>query len=107
MTFPKPIRYDVDTWLVMRTDPVLPKAVIKRVHGAGGDLYLLLQWDLDPAKRLLRGTYESLEKANTLVLYDRPSNVAPDAPAYQDIHGTSVPQDAAMRPVGSARARRP
>ena len=28
MPFPKPIRYDVDTWLCMRTDPVLPKAAI-------------------------------------------------------------------------------
>jgi hypothetical protein len=80
MTFPKPIRYDVDTWLVMRTDPVLPKAVIKRVHGAGGDRYLLLQWDLDPAKRVLRGVHESLEKANELVLYDRPDNAQPGPP---------------------------
>jgi hypothetical protein len=27
---PKPIRYNRDTWLVMRDDKVLPKAVIKR-----------------------------------------------------------------------------
>lgn len=80
MSFPRPIRYDVDTWLVMRTDPVLPKAVIQRVHAVDGDRYLLLQWDLDPAKRVLRGVHESLEKANELVLFDMPSNAAPGSP---------------------------
>jgi hypothetical protein len=71
MAFPKPIRYDLDTWLCMRTDPVMPKAVIQRLRDRGGvEKYLLIRWDLDPSKRALMGVYESLEKANDMVLYD-------------------------------------
>jgi hypothetical protein len=73
MTFPKPIRYDIDTWLVMRTDPVLPKALIQRLRDrSGAEKYLLIKWDLDPSKRVLMGAHESLEKANGLVLFDNP-----------------------------------
>lgn len=32
MAFPNPIRFDSDTWLVMRNHPVLPKAVFRDVH---------------------------------------------------------------------------
>lgn len=81
MTFPKPVRYDVDTWLVMRTDPVLPKAVIQRVHGSDRtDRYLLFKWDVQPENRMLVGVHESLEKANSLVLYDDPRAEKPSAP---------------------------
>lgn len=80
MAFPKPIRYDIDTWLCMRTDPVLPKAVIQRAHAVDGDKYLLFKWDLDPAKRLLMNVCESLEKANDLVLFDVKQG-GPDGPA--------------------------
>jgi hypothetical protein len=73
MSLPKPIRYDVNTWLVMRTDPVLPKAVIQRWRDRHGvEKYLLVKWDLDPAKRVLMGMYESLEKANEMVRFDNP-----------------------------------
>jgi hypothetical protein len=73
MTFPKPIRYEADNWLVMRTDPVLPKAAIQRLRDRGGvEKYLLVKWDLDPAKRALMGVYESLDKANEMVLFDNP-----------------------------------
>lgn len=73
MSRPKPIRYDVDTWLVMRNDPVLPKAVVQRVHHRdGGDRYLLIRWDLDPAKRELMNVVDSLERADELVRYDPP-----------------------------------
>jgi hypothetical protein len=95
MFFPKPIRFDVDTWLVMRTDPVLPKAVIRRVHGAGGDRYLLFQWDLVPAKRLLRGAYETLERASSLVLFDPPANVTPGRPPHEFVHGEPTPRQPA------------
>jgi hypothetical protein len=68
---PHPIRYDRDTWLVMRDDNVLPKAVIQRFRDRRGvDKYLLVQWDLDPAKRRLMVVCDSLEKADRLVLYD-------------------------------------
>ena len=67
---PKPIRYDVDSWLVMRNDPVIPKAVVLRVHHREGDRYLLFRWDLDPQKRHLMNVVDSLERADELVLYD-------------------------------------
>lgn len=74
MGFPKPIRFDADTWLVMRTDKVLPKAVIQRVHHRdGADRYLLLKWDLDPAERMLMNVCDSLERANELVRFDLPA----------------------------------
>ncbi len=98
MTFPKAIRYDIDTWLVMRTDPVLPKAVIQRVHATDGDRYLLHQWDLDPAKRILRGVYESLERANELVLYDKPRNLGPSA-SREPTH--SMMSDAELQELAS------
>lgn len=70
---PKPIRYDADTWLVMRNDPVIPKAVIQRVHGRdnSGDRFMVFAWDpLDTTKRRLMGVKESLEDANEFVKYD-------------------------------------
>ena len=36
MPFPKPIRYDVETWLVMCTDPVLPKTAIQPLRDSNG-----------------------------------------------------------------------
>lgn len=83
---PKPIRYDADTWLVMRSDPVLPKAVIQRVHHREGDRYLLIKWDLDPTKRELMNVCATLDRANELVLFN---NEKPEGPwsmpyAYPD-----------------------
>jgi hypothetical protein len=54
----------------MRTDPVLPKAVVVRVHGGDGDRYLLFKWALDPRQRRLMNVVDSLERADRLVLYD-------------------------------------
>lgn len=71
MTFPKPIRVEADLWLVMRSDASIPKAGIQRFRDRKGvEQYLLIKWDLDPAKRVLMGVHDSLEKANSLVLYD-------------------------------------
>ena len=68
---PHPIRYDRDTWIVMRDDPVLPKAVIKRFTDRKKvDQFLVVHWDLDPAKRVLMAVCDSLDKADRLVLYD-------------------------------------
>ena len=61
--------------MIMRTDPVLPKAVVLRVHGRNGDRYLLSKWDLDPKQRRLMNVVGSLERADQLVLYD---NGAPE-----------------------------
>lgn len=71
MTRAKPIRYDTDTWLVMRDSPVLPKAVIRRYTDKRGiDQYLVNRWDLDPAERRLMAVCESLERPDDLVRYD-------------------------------------
>jgi hypothetical protein len=78
--FPKPIRVEVDLWLVMRSDPVLPKAGIQRLRDKDGtERYLLIKWDTDPAKRVLMGVHDSLEKANDMVLYDNTYG-GPDGP---------------------------
>ena len=79
-TLPQPIRVDVDMWICMRNDAVLPKASIQRVHTPEGDRFLLYKWDVDPARRVLRGMYDSLEKANALVRFDPPQNATPDTP---------------------------
>lgn len=73
MTIPKPLRVDQDLWLVMRSDPVIPKAGIQRLRDKDGvERYLLIKWDVDPTKRVLMGVHDSLEKANEMVLYDVP-----------------------------------
>jgi hypothetical protein len=49
---PKPIRYDVDTWLCMRNDPEHPKAIIQRRRdGRGEDVFFVMRWALDPAEQ--------------------------------------------------------
>ena len=82
MSRPKPIRFDLDTWLVMRSDPIVPKAVVKRFRDRKGvSQYLLLKWDLDPEKRQLMGVHVSLEAADAQVLYDNPRPTHPNGPA--------------------------
>jgi hypothetical protein len=76
----KPIRFDLDTWLIMRSDPVMPKAVIQRVrHKDGTDRYLLFKWDLDPTKRRLMNVCDTLDNAESLVRYDA-------LPEQDDVH---------------------
>jgi hypothetical protein len=73
MTRPRPIRYDQDTWVVMRNDPTHPKAVIERRKDAQGvDVFFVLSWNLDPAIRILMGTTPTLERADGMVRYDLP-----------------------------------
>lgn len=79
----QPIRYDADTWLCMRNDPIAPKAVIRRYKDVKrGDVYLIIRWDLDPAKRLLMASAGSLEQANELVRYDSPQTSTPPFAGY-------------------------
>jgi hypothetical protein len=80
MNMPKPIRLDQDTWLLMRSDPVVPKAVVQRVHSRNGDRFLLFKWALDPAQRRLTNVVDSLERANELVLFDVPRSGRPGPP---------------------------
>ena len=67
----KPIRYDADTWLCIRNDPSHPKAIIRRFRNVKrGDVYLVIKWDVDPAKQVLMASATTLERANELVRYD-------------------------------------
>lgn len=84
MSRPRPIRYDQDTWLVMRNDPAIPKAVIQRVHHADGDQYLVFRWHLDPDKRRLMNVVSSLERADDLVRYDVPPSGVPPFTGYSE-----------------------
>jgi ribosomal protein L2 len=57
----------------MRSDPAIPKAGIQRLRDKDGvERYWLIEWDVHPTKRVLMGVYDSLEKANEMVLYDVP-----------------------------------
>jgi len=67
---PKPIRYDVDTWIVIRADPAIPAAIITRQRTADGrEYYRAVSWDLDRDKRLLIGRSATLGGADNLVRY--------------------------------------
>lgn len=66
----------------MRNDPVLPKAIIKRVYvidkrtNRRVEKYRAVTWDLDPSKRMLIGYFTDVGQANDAVRYDIPKNVA-------------------------------
>lgn len=71
---PKPIRYDADTWVVIRNDPEAPKAVLERRRdGHGDDVFFVSKWALDPSDRILMGTTPTLERADMMVRWDLPS----------------------------------
>ena len=75
----RPIRYDHDTWLVMRTDPVLPAAVILRLRNPDGrNFFVAVSWDLDPDERRMVGRFANLEEADGAVLYSHPNPVVAD-----------------------------
>ncbi|HEY9324549.1 MAG TPA: hypothetical protein VIP50_06445 [Agromyces sp.] len=73
-SLPKPIRFDGDTWLCVRNDPAVPKAIIRRYRDVKrGDVYLVVKWALDPADQQLMSSAPSLEAANALVRFDPPA----------------------------------
>lgn len=74
MTRPRPIRFDVDTWVCVRNDPTHPKAVIhRRRDGRGEDVFFVSRWALDPSGYVLMGTAPTLERADAMVRWDLPS----------------------------------
>ena len=74
----RPIRYDVDTWLVMRNDPVLPAAVVLRLRNPDrGEFFVTVTWDLDPENRRMLGRYATLQDADTAVLYTPATPIVP------------------------------
>ena len=49
----------LDTWLVMRDDPVLPKAIIIRLRNPDrGEFFVTITWDLDSDKRHMIGRFD-------------------------------------------------
>jgi hypothetical protein len=73
---PRPIRYDQDTWLVMRNDPVLPAAIIIRLRGPDRqEFFITVRWDLDSENRRMLGRYPSLQDADSAVLYENSAPV--------------------------------
>ena len=88
---PRPIRYDVNTWIVLRHDPVLPAAIITgRKTAEGIEFFRAVTWDLDPEKRLLIGRSATLGGADNLVRYNNPRPVvASPKDGNQWTHGAS------------------
>jgi len=92
---PKPIRYDQDTWLVMRNSAVLPAAIITRQRTADGvEYFRAVSFDLDPEQRLLIGRSASLSGADNLVRYKVvPPRVASPKDGFQRNHGELPPDE--------------
>ncbi|HWH25134.1 MAG TPA: hypothetical protein VNT53_00610 [Pseudolysinimonas sp.] len=68
----------MDTWLVMRSDPVLPAAIILRLRNPdGSDFFVTVRWDLNSENRRMIGRYRTLQEADAAVLYDHPSPIVP------------------------------
>jgi hypothetical protein len=73
---PRPIRFDHDTWLIMRNSPVLPAAVIQRLRDPNGrEFFIVVSWDLDPDGRRMIGRYATLEDADSAVRYIVPPSI--------------------------------
>jgi hypothetical protein len=73
---PRPIRFDHDTWLIMRNSPVLPAAIIQRLRDpAGREFFVVVSWDLNPDGRRMIGRYATLEDADGAVRYVVPPPV--------------------------------
>lgn len=73
---PRPIRFDHDTWLIMRNDPVLPAAIIQRLRDPNGrEFFVVVAWDLEPDGRRMIGRYATLEDADSAVRYTLPAPI--------------------------------
>ena len=104
MNLPKPIRYDHDTWLCIRSEPALPKALIRRLRDRHDvETYLVLKWDLNPANQTVMASTSTLEKANSLVQFDKPSTGREKTPGYPSALSSMQPSTAA----GPAPGRHP
>ncbi|MBL3698557.1 hypothetical protein [Leucobacter luti] len=72
MQFSDVIRYDTNTWVVLRNTPGTPEAVVQRVTDTGGEArYLLLTWALADADRRMVGIHTSLRAAVDAVPWPR------------------------------------
>ncbi|MFD5599164.1 hypothetical protein ACFWHR_03810 [Leucobacter sp. NPDC058333] len=81
MSRPAPIRIDADTWAIMREPVDRPVAMVHRVTDVSGEArFLVLKWNVDPAKRRLTGLYPTFELAEASVLYQLPKMPDPSKP---------------------------
>jgi hypothetical protein len=73
---PRPIRFDHDTWLIMRNSPVLPAAIIQRLRDPGGhEFFVVVSWDLEPDGRRMIGRFATIEDADAAVRYIVPAPI--------------------------------
>jgi hypothetical protein len=52
-----------------------------------GDVYLVIKWDVDPAKQVLMASATTLERANELVRYDPTPTGRERFAGYPDFSG--------------------
>lgn len=70
MPRPAPIEVDLNTWILMRTSPTQPVAIIERVtHENGITRYMLYKWTTNPTARRLIGVFDSLATADNEIPY--------------------------------------
>lgn len=81
-----PIRIGRDEWVLIRNNPRLPAALIRRLH-AGTELehYRVVTFDIDPEKRQLIGRYRTLDAADAAVLYTLPPAATPPHSGYPNM----------------------
>ncbi|MDO9395093.1 MAG: hypothetical protein Q7T71_00965 [Herbiconiux sp.] len=78
-----PIRVGRHEWVLMRNDPRVPAAIVRRLHpGTSLEHYRVVTFDVDPARRLLVGRFTSLEAADRSVLYALPTGHTPPHSGY-------------------------
>lgn len=88
MSRPAPIQIDRDTWIIMREHPANPKAIVHRVTDTRGDArFLLLVWNIDPAKRRMHGIFPSLKDADLEVKWDNTAAVRRAAESVGSFQG--------------------
>lgn len=77
MTKPAPIRLDADTWVIMRGAKDRPAAIVNRVTDTHGtSKFLVMRWELDPAKRRMHGIFPTLQAADDSVPFDNAAEIA-------------------------------
>lgn len=74
-----PIRIGRDEWALIRNDPTVPAALVRRMHpGTELEHYRVVSFSVEPSERRLIGRFLTLEAADKAVRYELPTdNVRP------------------------------
>ena len=76
MTKPAPIRLDADTWVIMRGAKDRPAAIVNRVTDTHEMAkFLVMVWNIDPAKRRMHGIFPTLQAADDSVPFDNDAEI--------------------------------